>query len=209
MENNKGFEFIANHPVSFFLQPENIKRDISYYAITKYHIGKGGSSDVYLGICRKTNEKVAVKIVSKSNLSSKGKENILREIEIHKYISSFSNPNICNLLYHYEDEHDYYLFLEYLENDLVVYIERKKRLEESDVIPIFRKIMEVINFLHSYSIAHRDIKAENFLVTLSKDSDTIEKIKLCDFGLAQWTHSRKKFSTFCGSPNYTGILFQH
>lgn len=188
------------------LRPENITKDICGYAITKFPIGKGGQAEVYLCIDRQSLEKVAVKVLRKDKLTSRGKENLDREIEIHKYISTMHDVNICNMLNTSEDDRNYYLFLEFLESDLVSYIEMKERLTEEEVKGIFKPVMEAISFLHSCSVVHRDIKAENFLVTLDNRGN-IAKIKLCDFGLAQWTHTNKRFESLCGSPSYTGNVF--
>lgn len=185
------------------LKQGNIQKEVNGHAITWFHIGKGGQSEVLLAVNRQTGEKVAVKVIRKDQLTKRGKDNLEREIEIHRYISSFQNPYICNLYSTSEDESYYYLFLEFLESDLVSYIEQRGTLTEDEVREIFNCVMESVSFLHNYSIVHRDIKAENFLITCN-DSGKIDKIKLTDFGLAQWSYTDKLFESFCGSPSYTG-----
>ena len=43
---------------------------------------------------------------------------------------------------------------------------------------MFYELLEPVNYLHGYNIIHRDLKAENILLTSEG------KIKLCDFGTA-------------------------
>jgi len=52
-------------------------------------------------------------------------------------------------------------------------------MEESVVIEIFFKMLLAVDHLHKNGIIHRDIKLENFLV-----GDTVDEVKLIDFGLA-------------------------
>lgn len=105
-------------------------------------------------------------------------------------------------------------------SDLVTFIESKGKVPEEEAKGIFRQVMDSIQFLHSNSIVHRDIKAENFLVTLPEDAVALAtsssgelaaprvpvgpRVKLTDFGLADWITDSKSFSTPCGSPSYTG-----
>jgi len=52
-------------------------------------------------------------------------------------------------------------------------------MEECVVIEIFFKMLLAVDHLHKNGIIHRDIKLENFLV-----GDTVDEVKLIDFGLA-------------------------
>lgn len=75
------------------------------------------------------------------------------------------------------------------------------KLTEDEAKPLFKQIVSAVQFLHSHNITHRDIKAENFLI--SKDSNGIV-LKLSDFGLSAFMDQDKYFSTPCGSPCYAG-----
>ena len=53
------------------------------------------------------------------------------------------------------------------------------------------------NFMHKNSIAHRDIKTHNVLITENLD------VKICDFGLAQnFKELNKGHGQFSGTPSY-------
>jgi serine/threonine protein kinase len=115
-----------------------------------------------------------------------------------------------------ETTQHFFIFMEYVPSgDLVTFIESKGKVPEDEAKGIFRQVMEAIQFVHSNSIVHRDIKAENFLVTVPEDvvgelpegapRPTGPRLKLTDFGLADWASDSKSFSTPCGSPSYTGM----
>merc|ERR1712176_1195419 len=55
----------------------------------------------------------------------------------------------------------------------------KKHLTESQARLLFLKLMNAIAHLHTHNIIHRDVKAENILVSLALDS-----IRLLDFNTA-------------------------
>merc|ERR1719476_1164549 len=60
-------------------------------------------------------------------------------------------------------------------------------------------MLRAISYCHSLSIAHRDIKAENFM--LSQPSIT-SPIKMIDFGMACKFEEGQVLTELCGSPHY-------
>jgi serine/threonine protein kinase len=77
-----------------------------------------------------------------------------------------------------------YIVLEYMKGgDLFVYLEKKEfKITEDRARVISHQIASALYYMHSYGIAHRDIKLENVL--LSDDSDEAE-LKIVDFGLSK------------------------
>ena len=78
-----------------------------------------------------------------------------------------------------------------------------KRLPEGEVRRLVRQLVGALSYLHSRSIAHRDIKLKNVLLDERCD------VRLIDFGFA--ILSRGKLREPCGSPAYTApeILLAH
>lgn len=70
------------------------------------------------------------------------------------------------------------------------------KLKEAEAFPYFFQIVLALEYCHSNLVSHRDIKLENILV--EKDG----RIKLADFGLANFIRDGKFLKTPCGSPNY-------
>jgi proprotein convertase subtilisin/kexin type 5 len=71
---------------------------------------------------------------------------------------------------------------------------------------IILDIAEALHFLHSNSILHRDIKAENILV-VSTLKEAIINVKLADFGTARSTTEQvtSKFTRGVGTPIYMAV----
>ena len=53
-----------------------------------------------------------------------------------------------------------------------------KKFDEEDVKHIFKNVVSGILFLHGLSLAHRDIKMENIVI-----SEDVKVVKFIDFGL--------------------------
>lgn len=96
-----------------------------------------------------------------------------------KLLSELDHENIIKLEYKFEDEDNYYLIFPYVGIDLFEYCIEKGKLSEAEVYKHVCVIADVINYLHSKLVVHRDIKLENLLI----DPETL-KITLIDFGFA-------------------------
>ena len=78
------------------------------------------------------------------------------------------------------------------------YIKSKenRRLPEDEAKFIIKQIIQVLAYLHSKNVTHRDIKLENII--LDKD----KRIKLIDFGFCCCTAPDQRLKVFCGTPSY-------
>lgn len=74
-----------------------------------------------------------------------------------------------------------------------------KRFREQDAAYLGRQMLRAIEYIHSCKVMHRDIKAENFM--LSKPEIT-SSIKMIDFGMASKFEKDQKLTQLCGSPHY-------
>jgi len=88
------------------------------------------------------------------------------------------------------------------DGDLINFLERRGKLNESEARIIVRSVAKTLKFLHSLDIAHRDVKCDNILLRLDPTGEKIISVKLADFGLAAYMEADKFFSTPCGSPPY-------
>ena len=169
---------------------------IGDYEIIKT-IGEGTFGKVKLAKNIPTNELVAIKILEKAKLNDKEDlNNIMKEI---KFLKTFNHINIISLYEIIETEMNYYIIMEYAENELFSYIVENNYLDEETASFFYIQILSSIEYIHRKKICHRDLKPENILLTNNN-----EIIKIIDFGLANIYKNKKNelLETSCGSPCY-------
>ena len=158
-------------------------------------IGKGTFSVVKLGEHKKTQEKVAIKILQKNKILSKEDlVRIEREIQI---LRRLNHPNVIKIHHIFEDQKNFYIIMEFCENgELFNRIVEKKFLTEEEASLFYYQLINGLEYIHKNNIVHRDLKPENLL--LSKN----DLLKIIDFGLSNYTGYNILLGTPCGSPCY-------
>ena len=159
-------------------------------------IGQGTFGKVKECTHKKTSQKAAVKIISKSSIASSQsfKERVNREVEILKRLR---HENVVQLYEIIEDDSFVYVVMELCEGQaLFEYIVENKSLDEPTACFFFQQIVYALEHLHKQNIVHRDLKPENVLLT----DELI--IKLSDFGLSRVYNDDNLLSTPCGTPSY-------
>ena len=142
-------------------------------------IGKGGFSEVWKAIHKKTHTEVAIKIFRKSALTQEIDISIVRnEIELHRMLS---HRYIVQLFDFSETVFNFYFIMEYVScGTLFDLIKKHSFLEEKTFQPIFAQIILALDYLHSkQNIGHMDLKPQNVLL------DEDNNIRLSDFGLSK------------------------
>ncbi len=81
--------------------------------------------------------------------------------------------------------------------DLLQHVQTRGRVPEPDARTLFRQMVDVLVYVHSLNIAHRDLKLENFLLHRKTG-----RVVLIDFGFAKHAHARFMHRTPCGSPRF-------
>jgi aurora kinase, other len=157
-------------------------------------IGNGTWSDVYSGFKRENNKQVAIKKIKKIRISTdKMRDQIRREINIQQ---DLKHPNIIELYEAFEDDFNIHLVLEYAEGGELFYQLRgpEHTFSEKKAAAYIMDICKGVDFCHRSNVIHRDIKAENVLI--SSDGH----LKIADFGWSVKTLS--KCNSFCGTFEY-------
>ncbi|ELR14227.1 protein serine/threonine kinase [Acanthamoeba castellanii str. Neff] len=163
----------------------------------KKELGRGAFSVVKLGVNKKTKEKVAIKVIDRSNVGKDYEKNLLMEMEI---LQRVHHPNIIQLHEMIEEDNKIYFAMELVTGgELFDRIVEKGSYTEEDAKVLVRKIVSAIEYLHDMNIAHRDLKPENLLVKSIAD-DT--EVKIADFGLSKIIDEQKMMQTACGTPGY-------
>ena len=146
---------------------------------------------VYLGVHLETNEKVAIKLVSKNKDNIKS---LYNEINIHK---NLFHPYICKFHYAIETNYDIFIVSEYCRGGQVFReLVEEGAFEEAKACKIFSQILSGLEYMHNNYIAHRDIKLENMVF------DEFNDAKLLDFGLSKSFKDEPVFHERVGSPLY-------
>ncbi|CAG0893174.1 unnamed protein product [Cyprideis torosa] len=143
---------------------------------------------------------LAVKIINKRQATKEFVGRFLpREMAILRMVN---HPHIIGVKDLIESGDCVYIFMDNCSlGDILEIIRREDALPEIRAKMYFRQLLSAVRYLHSYSIAHRDIKCENILLM----SET--HIKLGDFGFARFcydeaTKTPQLSETFCGSTAY-------
>ena len=138
---------------------------------------------------------MAIKVIKKESLCSEDEFNQLRnEITLQRYLI---HPNVVSLLNAYHSKTKIYLIFEYVgTSNLSSYLKSKGRLSEREAKQIFSQVLAGVSFLHGNFVCHRDIKAENIVMSSNKD------VKIIDFGFSRKFKISEMLQSSCGSLFY-------
>jgi serine/threonine protein kinase len=166
---------------------------IHQYEIQKI-IGNGGYSTVCKCLNIENGQTYAMKISPKLNINlPKFTELFQREINAGAFLQ---HKNIVSLHDFFWDSDNFYLIEDYCSGGNLLDLIQKYELTETQTVKIFKQIIKAVKYCHEHSIAHRDLKLENILLTNNF------KIKIGDFGLCTYILKDKLSETFCGSFYY-------
>ena len=174
-------------------QHKTIKK-LANYEMIKI-IGEGTFGKVKLAKNIPTGELVAIKILEKSKIEDNDDlKCVTREI---KFLKELNHINLISLYEIIETGRNYYIIMEYAENELFSYIVSNNYLSEEISSFFYIQILSSIEYIHLHKIVHRDLKPENILLTCNNNL-----IKIIDFGLANKYNDNELLKTACGSPCY-------
>ena len=174
-------------------------------------LGTGAYGEVYLTRKKGSSQKFATKRIDKKIANSEKYQKYFKnEREI---LNELNHENIVKLFEIKQNSKYYFLVKEYcnggsLKDCLDKYIEEYDKPFPQEIIQhIVKQIIEVLKYLHSINIIHRNLKLQNILVIFEteKDKERLNmlkaKIKINDFFFA--THkTSSSHQTVVGSPYY-------
>ncbi|XP_075970485.1 serine/threonine-protein kinase Nek8-like [Anticarsia gemmatalis] len=161
-------------------------------------VGKGTYGNVYL--CE-TQDNTTLTIVKDIELNIKlqdHKQDITNEVHI---LSSLNHSNIVKFYACYYTDNHVMISMEYATcGNLAEYMYQRcpKLLQQQEILFFFCQVLLGVNYIHNKNIIHRDLKAENILLTGKRGI----LVKIGDFGISKMLASAKKTSTVIGTPYY-------
>ncbi len=122
------------------------------------------------------------------------------------------HDQIPHLLAYFEEDQEFYLVQEFIEGHILTSeLLPGQRLPESQVIQLLEEVLNILVFVHSQGVIHRDIKPDN-IIRRSNDN----KLVLIDFGAIKQVQNQQlpstveqeqeqsvASSTRIGTPGYT------
>ena len=141
-------------------------------------LGTGGMASVYLAEDLRLGRRVAVKILHPQFAADPAF--VARFEQEARMAAALSHPSIVQV---YDVGHDggrYYIVMEYVEGEtLKALIAREGALPVPRALTIIGGVLGALAFAHAHNLIHRDIKAQNILITPDGD------VKVTDFGIAR------------------------
>jgi len=155
-------------------------------------IGRGKYSEVFEGINVTSNEKCVIKI-----LKPVMKKKIKREIRILQNLCG--GPNVVQLLDVVRDPASKTpsLIFEYINN--TDFKTLYPTFTDQDIRFYIYEILKALDFCHSQGIMHRDVKPHNVMIEHES-----RKLRLIDWGLAEFYHPGKEYNVRVASRYYKG-----
>ena len=157
-----------------------IGQTISHYKILD-KLGEGGMGIVYKAQDTKLNRTVALKFLpDRVNADESAKARFSHEAQA---AAALNHPNICVIHGVEENDGSLFMIMEYVEGGELASKVPFSKAEEA--IKLAAQIGEALQEAHSKGIVHRDIKADNIMLTSRGQA------KVMDFGLAKLKGSLK------------------
>ncbi|CAK8534274.1 unnamed protein product [Lathyrus sativus] len=141
-------------------------------------ISRGAFGRVFLAKKRTTGDLFAIKVLKKADMIRKNAvESILAERDI---LITVRNPFVVRFFYSFTCRENLYLVMEYLNGgDLYSLLRNLGCLDEEVARVYMAEVVLALEYLHSLSVVHRDLKPDNLLI--AHDGH----VKLTDFGLSK------------------------
>jgi DNA helicase-2/ATP-dependent DNA helicase PcrA len=167
-----------------------IPKTLGKYKIRGW-IGGGAFGDVFMAYDTLSKRNYALKV---SRMRERDSEMLLREAQM---LASLDHPNIVRFYTADIIDGKLVLVMEYVEGkSLRELIQEMTSLDPGEAKPIVVDVLRALEYAHARGVLHRDIKPENILI---EDSG---RVKLGDFGLAQFFSGERMSVSVAGTPLY-------
>jgi serine/threonine protein kinase len=174
------------------------------YKVIQKDIGKGGFGSVSLVQNQYTNQRFACKTLVKGKqklFANDAYKSAVKEIKALQRLKG--HKEIIQLHEVIEDDNAVHLVIENCPGGtLTEYVSKMntKYVSEDDVRKIMEKSLHLLETCHANNVIHNDVKAENFILGIENDLDSL---KLIDFGSSVFEEEKASYIFDVGTPWYT------
>lgn len=160
--------------------PDDVTRNLEGRSIGPYRVlrraGSGGMGEVFAAHDGRLGRTVALKRIRMGHSVPTARERFRREARAAAGLSHSGIVQVFDLL---EAEGEDWIVMEYVEGSSLSALLKDGPLPEKRVLELAQEIARALAAAHARGLVHRDLKAENVLVTPDGHA------KLLDFGLAK------------------------
>jgi len=158
-----------------------MKKIKQYKVVEK--IGSGGMGEVFKAFDTVLERHVAIKVMHRHLLNDAASdERFMREARM---VAKSSHPNIVTIFEIGKTRNERFIVMEYVEGTPLDHVLQSKGMfRPQHAVNLCKQILSGLQHAHKLEILHRDIKAENILVTAN------DRVKILDFGIAKMASSK-------------------
>lgn len=177
-------------------------RFMESFQLTDDKLGEGSFGVVFTCVHRETNEEFVVKMVDKVEMPI---DDIKSEFD---FLRGLNHPNIVGAMGTLLYERCFVCIVmdRYAGGDLVKAIQRhtkaQKKVEPHHLAPIAHQMLCALAYIHGESVVHRDIKGDNFLLSMMDFTSPSCSVVLTDFGLSRSLEKSGRLKDGVGSKNF-------
>ena len=153
-------------------------------------LGEGSSGIVYLCEHTALEKEVAVKVLHRELADNAAL--VARFTREAQTAARLDHPCSVHVMDFGQDrDGTLYLAMEYVDGaDLAELLQHKLPLSDERIVHYMSCILSALSAAHALGVVHRDLKPENVLVRLDPTSFENDVVKVCDFGVAQFSPVR-------------------
>lgn len=171
---------------------------IGHYQVLK-KIAHGATADVYEGYDLRTQNRVALKIMSSKLDESIEGDRIKHWLHEAEIVSRMDHPNIAKIHDASVEDETPYIAMDYISGySMALRLRRREYITVGECLRISKAVLSALTEAHKHGVVHGDIKPANIMY------DNREKTYIVtDFGAAYSERgSRKNDNVIVGTPSY-------